>query len=91
MGIDRYLFLLLLSFCLAGCAHAPAAAPVRAGAESSQAAPSREELLREAGRKPAAREGDRDDFIDVDDRSALRKTWPMALFIALIAAACGVF
>jgi hypothetical protein len=33
--------------------------------------------------------GGKDEFIEVDDRKGLLKTWPMALFVALIALACG--
>ncbi len=31
-----------------------------------------------------------DDFIDVNDKHWFRKSWPMALFLALLAAAVGV-
>jgi len=43
-----------------------------------------------ADKSPGPEARKKDDFIDVDDKKALRKTWPMALFIALIAAALGM-
>lgn len=45
-------------------------------------------LNREA---PLARRDSSDDFLDVDDKHWFKKSWPMALFLALLAAAVGVF
>jgi len=82
--IRRYLFLFLLPLFTAGCAHSPVAADTfPREAVVVRAEPPGEALLKKAA-GPAA-----DDFIEVDDKGALRKTWPMALFIALIAAVCG--
>ncbi len=36
-------------------------------------------------------EGSPDDFIDVDDKHWFRKSWPMAVFLALLGAAAGIF
>jgi len=75
----------------------PAAADVSAAPATSPAqAPSRRELLKETDKKPAAAAAraksakDDDDFIEVDDKKALKKTWPMLLFIGLVALAAGV-
>lgn len=40
-----------------------------------------------AGGQSAAED---DDFIDVGDKKAFKKSWPMLLFLGLIAAAIGV-
>lgn len=45
-------------------------------------------VSREAGRMS---EGSPDDFIDVDDKHWFRKSWPMAVFLALLGAAAGIF
>ena len=83
--------LLFVPLLAAGCAHnQPAHSPERASASLERSA-AREELLREAGKKAEAGEEKEDDFIDVDDKRGLLKTWPMVLFVALVAAACGVF
>jgi hypothetical protein len=66
----------------------------------------REELLKSLGKKdpapdktpaPAqakvkakAASADDDDFIDVDDKKGFKKSWPMAMFIALLAVGIGV-
>jgi hypothetical protein len=89
MASYRYIFLSLILACLAGCAHAPAAGGAGPAAVSQAGQVPREEFLRLA-REPAAAKGGKDDFIEVDDRKGLLKTWPMALFVALIALACGV-
>jgi len=82
---------LFLAFCLAGCAHT---APVAARGETTAEVrggqpPTREELLREAGKRPAGEAKETDDFIEVDDKKGFRKTWPMLMFIVLIALAAG--
>jgi len=88
----KYLFaLFLVPLLAAGCAHGPAVKAPGPSDASAERAALREELLLEAGRKPEAGKEKKDDFIEVDDRRGLLKTWPMALFVALIAAACGVF
>ena len=92
----RCAFLIVFCVCLPGCAHSPARPQaVAAGTAAADAPPprSREQLLMAAGKRPKAeaKPGRDDDFVDVDDRGALRKTWPMALFLALLAAACGAF
>ena len=51
---------------------------------------SRPGTLAVAGKPSVSIAREKDDFIDVDDNKALRKTWPMALFIALLAAAVGL-
>jgi hypothetical protein len=87
----KYLVSLLFACCLAGCAHA---APSREGPGPAAAAlerpVSRVELLREAGLAPAGTPREKDDFIEVDDKKGFLKTWPMALFVGLLAAAVGM-
>jgi hypothetical protein len=60
------------------------------------APPSRKELLKDMGKKSAVSPGVHpkaatadDDFIDIDDKKAFKKSWPMALFLGLIALAAG--
>lgn len=79
----------LLVFCLSGCTH-NIEKNNAVSAEEYAGYYSRPGTLAVAGKQavPIARE--KDDFIDVDDNKALRKTWPMVLFIALIAAAVGM-
>lgn len=74
--------------CLAGCAHSPAPRMAEPSALSRAGQLPREEILRQA-REPVPAKGGKDDFIEVDDSKGLLKTWPMALFVALIALACG--
>jgi len=87
--MGKYLAPLAVIFCLSGCAHYAEKTNV-VSAEAYAGHRSRTETLAVAGKPavPGARE--RDDFIDVDDNEVLRKTWPMALFIALLALAIGV-
>ena len=86
----KYMVPFFIAFSLAGCA---GSAPVRAEqapAGVSQGQPvSREELLMEAGAKPREAAGKKDDFIEVDDKKGFLKSWPMVLFVGLIAAAMG--
>ena len=78
-----------LAFCLYGCAHylekdKEVSAMEYAANYSRPGTPA----SADKSSAPAARE--KDDFIDVDDNKALRKAWPMALFIGLLAAAVGM-
>jgi hypothetical protein len=86
----KYIVPLFIAFCLGGCAHtAPAAVRAETAALSQSQAASREQLLLEAGKRPAGEAREKDDFIEVDDKKGFRKTWPMLLFIGLIAVAAG--
>jgi len=49
---------------------------------------SRQEFFK-AAQDPAEKNADRDDFIEVDDKHGLKKSWPMVLFVALLAVAIG--
>ena len=88
-NIIKRLSLLLAVFCLSGCAHY-AEKNNAVSAEEYAGYYSRTETLTVAGKSSVPKEREKDDFIDVDDNKALRKTWPMALFIALLAAAVGI-
>jgi len=85
----KYMVTLFIAFCLAGCAHN---APTRPGPlqAAAQAQPvSRSELLMEVRNAPAGTAGKKDDFIEVDDKKGFLKSWPMVLFVGLIAVAVG--
>jgi len=86
----KYMVPLLIAFCLAGCAHNAPVKAVSAPSAAEQArVASREELPAEAGDKPESAGGKKDDFIEVDDKRGFLKSWPMVLFVGLIAAAVG--
>jgi len=87
--MPKYKYVLLFIPLFAACAHDPAVKPPAVAPAAQERALSRRELLSEAGKKPEAGKEKEDDFIDVDDKRGLLKTWPMALFVALVAAACG--
>jgi uncharacterized lipoprotein NlpE involved in copper resistance len=87
--MGKRLITLLVVFCLFGCAHYAENKNV-VSAEEYAGYYSRTETPAAVGRAAVPIAKEKDDFIDVDDNEVLRKTWPMALFIALIAAAVGV-
>lgn len=66
--------------------------PAEAQAATSAAPAPEPEPSRELNREaPLARRDSSDDFLDVNDKHWFKKSWPMALFLALLAAAVGVF
>jgi len=78
-----------LAFCLCGCAHyLEKDSEVAAMEYAADYSRTGTHAAADKATAPAARE--KDDFIDVDDNKALRKSWPMALFIGLLAAAVGM-
>jgi len=78
-----------LAFCLCGCAHY-LEKDKDVSAMEYAANYSRPGTLTAAEKPSAPTAREKDDFIDVDDNKALRKAWPMALFIALLAATVGM-
>ncbi|HBE89340.1 MAG TPA: hypothetical protein DDW67_09415 [Elusimicrobia bacterium] len=66
--------------------------PFSIGENMPSSAPGRE-LAPAAPAEPgqAVKPVKKDDFIEVDDEEGIRKTWPMALFIALLALAAAAF
>ena len=80
---------LLVVLCLSGCAHY-AEKINTVSAEEYAGYYSRTETIDTPGKPSVPKVREKDDFIDVDDNKSLQKTWPMILFIALIAAAVGV-
>jgi hypothetical protein len=81
---------LVIALCLGGCAGAAPARTAPAPAETARPqAVSRSQLLLEARGRPAEAAPPKDDFIEVDDKKGFLKSWPMVLFVGLIAAAVG--
>jgi hypothetical protein len=84
----------LMVFSAAGRLRPQGAGSCRGGdkAAAPAAASGREEVLKslaKEGDRAKAGAGEKDDFIDVDDRKGLKKSWPMLLFIGLIGVAIG--
>ena len=88
-SILKRLIPVTLAFCLCGCAHYLEKDDSVTAMEYA-ANYSRSGTLAAADKPPAPKAREKDDFIDVDDNKALRKAWPMALFIGLLAAAVGM-
>lgn len=93
---------LCLAALLGGCAHSgitagqrPSAPDVIISTAAPAAAASREELLQALGRTAAEQDKAKaakkdDDFMEIEDKNWLKKTWPMLLFIGLIRLAMGM-
>jgi len=88
-NMGKRLVPLLVVFCLFGCVHYAEKNNV-VFAEDYAGYYSRTKTHAVVGKPSVPITREKDDFIDVDDNKALRKTWPMALFIALLAVAVGV-
>lgn len=89
----KYALPLLILFSMSGCATVRELnEPLSIGENSTSALPG-QALAAPAAAAPRAGEPARktDDFVEVDDEAGIRKTWPMALFIGLLALAAAAF
>jgi len=86
--MKRYILPVLLGVCFCGCAHY-AELKDELPLTSLSGNQTHATTLTETAGIPAPKTKNKDDFIEVDDEKGLRKAWPMLLFIALLAAACG--
>ena len=78
-----------LAFCLCGCAHY-LEKDNEVSAMEYAADYSRPGTPAAADKPSGSATREKDDFIDVDDNKALRKSWPVLLFIALLVTAASV-